>query len=48
MENRFLCLACFRHEGVEILHHAGNVDLTVCRKNDFISSQHMPFILVHL
>ena len=48
MENRFLCPAHFRHEQVEVLHHTGYVNLTVCRKNDFVRSKHTPFLPVHL
>ena len=48
MENRFLSPAHFRHEQVEVLHHSGNVNLTVCRENDFVCTKHPAFFTVHL
>ena len=48
VENRLLGLACLGHKGVEILHHAGYVNLPVCRENYFVRSQNAPLLLVHL
>ena len=47
VENRLFGLAGLGHEGVEILHHAGYVNLPVCRKNYFVPSQHPSLLLVH-
>ena len=33
MQHRLFSPAHFRHEQVEILHHAGDVNMPVCRKN---------------
>ena len=48
VKHRLFSPAHFRHEQVEILHHAGDVNMPVCRKNYLVSSKHTALVTVHL